>query len=466
MKSEAADDLEAYEPLLQEFKAHLESKIPQSHAYQDFVEFHDDEEDLEPSIDDPMTYKLPWLKAWGVFGVVQGTVWDNRALWLMMGRLSLIMSVCAILSYNVVPDPHYVDVAKFSDMNAALSAFVVLMLGFFLSSAVNRWISCVSGLLGMFNSIKNYSMQLHAFGVSRERITLSMRYCVLSASFLFHDIKKDKLDPVKKAEVDRMFWDYLESGISEYNRIDAKERRILEQVDDRSSVLWIWVASLLARMASDGDLPSMASPAYTHLMKDVKTAQEGQRECRTAIVVQMPLVYLHTLAFLVHVNSLLFAMIAGIAVGTTLHGIRRYLIHYHIFHGDEVSTHVAMNVQPLTSLLQALLVEVVKGFVAPLLFQSFLHIGLSIVSPLEDDDAAIPIRKLIYTLERDLKDARFTASKPPHWDAPTWYHTHGYKQAKHSHDAYFEEPRLATEAVSEAVRDVSDASPKDSTTTV
>merc|ERR1719265_666027 len=260
-----------------------------------------------------MTYKLPWLKAWGVFTVIQGTVWDNRSLWLIMGRLFMVCLLFSTLAYNVVPDPHFVDVAKFSDMNAALSAFVVLSLSFFLASAVSRWISCVTGLMTMFNSIKNYSMQLHALGVEEDKITLAMRYCVLSANFLIHELRCLKLDSARQKSADFLLWDYLASGTSSYARVDSEERKLLELVDDKSGMMWIWVASHLGHMAADGDVPPMASPTYGRLMNLVQAAQDGHRECRIAVVVQMPLVYLHTLAFLVHINSLLFAVITGIA---------------------------------------------------------------------------------------------------------------------------------------------------------
>jgi len=112
--------------------------------------------------------------------------------------------------------------------------------------------------------------------------------------------------------------------------------------------MWVWVGSLIGRMALDGDVPPMPSPTYGRIMNLAQAAQGGLRQVRTSIVVQMPFVYVHTLACLVHLNCILLAMTMGLALGTTSHGIRQYVHHYYY----EEHPDPTIQVEPLTSQLQ------------------------------------------------------------------------------------------------------------------
>merc|ERR1719333_246286 len=151
-------------------------------------------------------------------------------------------------------------------------------------------------------------------------------------------------------------------------------------------------------------------------MNLAQAAQGGLRQVRTSIVVQMPFVYVHTLACLVHLNCILLAISLGLAVGTTTHGIRQYVHHYYYEEHPDPS----VQIQPLTAQLQALIVETLKGLLGPLLFQAFLEIAISVVSPFSDSDAAIPVQRLTASLETDLQQSFLMAEKPPHWDKPTF----------------------------------------------
>merc|ERR1719162_2613294 len=294
-----------------------------------------------------MTYTMAWLKGWGVF-----SHWDNEALWKALWKtllqLQLLAAFVCFLTYNLMPDPTLLDATKFSEITSVLSMFVTLMLSFFLSTSVSRWIECVSGFLELFNSIRNLSMQLHAMGVEKGRSEMCLRYGVLSAHFLVHELRCRKLAPERVQEANSAMWQYLESGPSEYTRLEPGERQILEQLADRPGQMWVWVGSLIGRMALDGDVPPMPSPTYGRIMNLAQEAQGGLRQVRTSIVVQMPFVYVHTLACLVHLNCILLAVSLGLAVGTTSHGIRQYVHHYYY----EEHPDPTIQVEPLTSQLQ------------------------------------------------------------------------------------------------------------------
>jgi len=407
----AADDLEASKPLLS--KADHTSyggAVPEP----DYDKYLEGEDEQDINVDDPMTYSLAWLKGWRVFSVYTGTVWDNDALWKVMTRLMLLSIFVGLLTYNLMPDPTLLDATKFSEITSVLSLFVTLMLSFFLSTSVKRWIECVSGFLELFNAIRNLAMQLHTLGVDKERSAMCLRYGVLSAHFLVHELRCRKLPKEKQAEANEAMWAYLESSPTEYTRLGTGERAILEPIADKPGQMWVWVGSLIGRMALDGDVPPMPSPTYGRIMNLAQAAQGGLRQVRTAIVVQMPFVYVHTLACLVHLNCILMSMVLGLAVGTTLHGIRQYVHHYYYEEHPDPTIHV----EPLTSQLQSLIVELLKGFFGPLLFQAFLEIAISVVSPFSDGDAAIPVQRLTKGLENDLRQAAYMAENTPLWETP------------------------------------------------
>merc|ERR1712137_693383 len=191
-----------------------------------------------------------------------------------MFRLLLLAIFTATLTYNFMPDPTHLDASKFSAITAVLTLFVTLMLSFFLSSSVSRWISCVSGFLDLFNSIRNLAMQLHALGVEKERIDLCLRYGVLSAKFLIHELRCLQLNDEQKQRAKVALWKSLKKG---KNAIHDKEKVAVEHLGDKPGQMWTWVDSLIGRMAMDGDIPPMASPTYGRIMNLAQSAQHGLR---------------------------------------------------------------------------------------------------------------------------------------------------------------------------------------------
>ena len=47
---------------------------------------------------------------------------------------------------------------------------------------------------------------------------------------------------------------------------DQSSQDMLANVVDPSQTLWVWVTSLLTRMAADGEIPAMPTPTYGKIM--------------------------------------------------------------------------------------------------------------------------------------------------------------------------------------------------------
>merc|ERR1719326_2094174 len=103
-----------------------------------------------------------------------------------------------------------------------------------------------------------------------------------------------------------------------------EEREILEHVSNLPEQMWTLIASLLGRMAQDGDLPPLASPSWLRMLSVCTQADDGIRKVRMAIEVQMPFVYVHTLAALVHLTNMLFAVTLGLTMGVCIGGVTKH----------------------------------------------------------------------------------------------------------------------------------------------
>merc|ERR1719158_1278739 len=78
---------------------------------------------------------------------------------------------------------------KFTYLSNLLKVFVGLLLGFFLTSSVNRWGDAVGGFLTLFGAIRNLMLQFHALGCSEERRRMVARYGLLSCEFLVVELR-------------------------------------------------------------------------------------------------------------------------------------------------------------------------------------------------------------------------------------------------------------------------------------
>merc|ERR1719377_300273 len=102
-----------------------------------------------------------------------------------MLKLSAIAVFVSILTVCLVPDPATMKVAKFTEVSKFLNVVVGLLLGFFLSSSMNRWHNCVNGFLELLDAIRNLQMQFVALGVPDEQSNLTLRYAFASAWLLY-----------------------------------------------------------------------------------------------------------------------------------------------------------------------------------------------------------------------------------------------------------------------------------------
>jgi len=370
---------------------------------------------------DTMTYHTRFLKTWYVFTILKHTIWTHKALWHMMGRLLILSIVVAALTYTFFPDAEHLDVSKFREITNLLNIFVGLMLSFFLADSVKRWSSCVDAFVLLFNSIRTLSMQFLALGVDDDRMNLALRYCVLTSVILINDLKKMALKAEDHAGAEDAMWERLMSvqGTPEmkYFHLTRREYELLQHVRDVPGTMWVWVATLIGRMAADGDVPAMNTPIYGRILDLCQRAQDSLRRVRTAMFVRTPFTYVHTLATLVHVTNILFAVALGLTIGSSMEGIVHYAKSWWL--EDAEKRNAADNLLSLPSdFFTTMIVESLKCIVAPTLYQAFFMLGCSVSCPFADPASAVPVHRMLTSLRLDLNDSDRLAKNPPLWEVP------------------------------------------------
>lgn len=382
-------------------------------------------------VSDQMKYKTESLTTWEAFAIHHYTIWVSASLWKMMARLGMVALGIALITIAVVPNPENMKIGKFTSVSKFLNVIVGLLLGFFLTSSMNRWYSCVSGFLELLDAIRNLQMQFVALGVPDKDISLCMRYGLTSAWLLYGTLLIDSktLDKnVNMNEERNKMWRDMVNRKAHIDRsqtatlLNKREADALRKTRDPPGVMWMWVASLIARLAQDGWLPGMATPTYGRIMNLCQNAHGGIRTVKASISVQAPLTYTHMLATLVHINNLLnaltFGIVGGLSIGTSL--MRYGYLGFLPGHTSKGASH-----KEAAQDWQNFAVTFLYCFFGPLLYQALLLISMHLAQPFGSPETAIPMNRMLQQLEVDLVNAQDIANEVP-WEKPC------FKQPPHT----------------------------------
>lgn len=375
----------------------------------------------EVHVEDAMTYHTTFLKGWNVFFVLKNTIWAQQALWLMMARLLAMSLLVTILTYLFMPDPNHVNSAKFREITSVMNIFLGLMLSFFLTESVKRWCHCIDGFMGLFNSIRNLSMQFHALGAPADHSRSCIRYGVLSSITLINDLKLMAMDEDEQQKSLDGLWERLinstRAGSNRFCYATVEEKEMMRNVHDIPGLMWVWCGSLIGRMSQDGEVPPMPSPTYGRILDLCQQAQMNIKQVRCSMFVKTPFVYVHTLATLVHVTNGLFAIALGLTVGSSIEGIVEHAQSW--WYETEPDPTATLPAEKW----QIIIIEVIKCTVAPTLYQAFFMLGCSVSCPFSDENSAVPVNRMLRSLCDDLSDSEKLALCPPSWEPPRFSKT-------------------------------------------
>eukprot|EP00440_Ansanella_granifera_P013005 gb/GFBE01014127.1/.p1 GENE.gb/GFBE01014127.1/~~gb/GFBE01014127.1/.p1 ORF type:complete len:273 (+),score=67.59 gb/GFBE01014127.1/:1-819(+) len=248
-------------------------------------------------------------------------------------------------------------------------------------------------------------MQFIALGVPKKEESHILRHAFASAFLLYEqllfDNKRLALDFSEEAEKALMWQKVSETPalMCEDGQmlLDSDQIEMLKCTRDPPCVLWTLIAAHIGRLAEDGWIPAMATPTYGRVMNLCQCAHAGIRTVRASICVQTPWNYAQCLAALVHINNALNSMILGLVSGLVLATtLQRYSV------GGYTGS---VSLQEMERECSGFFVTLMLCTIGPVVYQSLLLIGLSLAQPFEDEDARIPMDRLLAQLELDMCDS-------------------------------------------------------------
>jgi len=358
-------------------------------------------------ITDTMKYETKSLTTWESFQITYTTVWVNPELWRMMFRLAMVTVLVCIVTVLIFPNPERLKVGKFTSVSKFLNVVCGLLMGFFMSSSMNRWYSCVDGFMSLLNDVRNLQMQFIALGVPDKEMILCLRYAFVSAWLLYGQLLAEAQgDGPEKTLLEDEVWTKMMNKLARIDRegktmmLQKHEVDVLRLTRDPPCMMWVWNSAHIGRLAQDGWIPPMPSPTYGRIMNLCQAAHSSIRQVRASISVHPPLAYTHMLATLVHINNLLNAvtlgLVSGLAIGTTL--IRNNM-HLYTQKHEPSKREVAQD-------LQNMAVTFLYCFFGPLLYQALLLISMHLAQPFASPDARMPLDRLLHNLEIDMCNGR------------------------------------------------------------
>lgn len=360
---------------------------------------------------DSMSYRPETLSTWSTLSTVGGSIWESRTLWLTMFKLGILAIVVCLTVGKFLPYSmgKYLQAAKLMEITKFLQVFVGLLLGFFLTTSLTRWHACTQGILELCDAIRNLQMQLLSLGVPKEQRNLCLRYALLSGSLLkvqlhMESVERQQMKDLRDNLLEQMLSTEHHQQIGCTQKYTEKELEAIRNVVDPCGLMWAWVTSLIAVFAQDGIIPGMATPTYGRIMNLAQEAHKGILRVRSAISVQAPFVYVHALAYLVHVSNILYALCLGCIGGTNLS---------FYFHKDQITSGTA-RLQVVN--LEVLFVACFMCVLGPFLHQAIMEICFALSQPFTSDIAPVPVDRLLNLLEEELRDGEHMSTQPPYWE--------------------------------------------------
>jgi len=362
---------------------------------------------------DSTQYEIGAMTSWEVFGMTRGAAFDNTSILTSMGFTVCVSLGVACLIYQS-KEALFVQPDKIERLATFLNVFVGILLGFFLSSSMHRWHGCTSGFLALLDAVRGMQMQMIALGVDRERIETLNRYGVLSVWLLHLSLNIDNLDKKTRKNLVRSprtteteklktMWTRLEQ--SRPYLVRTQEKALLLEFKECYALLWTWVASLIGRMAQDGEIPPMASPTYGRIINIVEMAYGSIRDVRMMQRIKAPFCYVHTLAILVHVNNILNGISFGLVLGMTAQVV--------------VGKGKSPFKNGLPMMVTSLFMQFCISMVAPFLYLALLEVCVCISQPFSSQDTKIPAVSSILQLEDDLVNAGVMGENTK-WNKPSF----------------------------------------------
>jgi hypothetical protein len=351
---------------------------------------------LPISAPDPpvIAYDPEQLTNWRAIIALNGTIFMQPAvIMIIVSQFFCALGVAGLL-YFFTEHPESYNSDAMKDIVKTVAVSIAFLLGLFLSSCINRWWDTITSLEMLFGTIKRLTMTAINLELpSASRATLARR-CVLSTHLLqVEQTENHALLAGKQTKEDLVeHWAAIFEHWEQSGMCTKYERALLQKVPQQQRSFFAW--SLVSKellvqrpnlVSADGTTDVMA---YDRLCDLVQAGVASVSAVRTAAAFQMPYIYVHLLAFMIHFVNVLTAVGTGVRVGLILAKAKQG-------HG----------IIDVNELVNAMIFLVVQAFI----YQAFLTIGAALSFPITGSAYRVPLKSMCVALDGQLKLMNYLA---------------------------------------------------------
>jgi len=384
-----------------------------------------------------LSYDTRILYTWSVLVQTKGTVFADAAILKYLSGLifAAIVSCCLVLGF--LEDPYKLSITEFYNIIHYIKVFIAFMLGLFMQNCLSRWWRTVSFLSDLFLDMKKIVIFMNANDVPAAYRDTVQRLAVMSCYLLEIEVSGFYSD----MDLNDERWQQTQQYLLDEGLATAEELKHFEEISvaDRSLAVWSWIGVFLA------ETPNLAPPLKTNLVGMGVSAIDEIKQLKHQVMMQLPLMYSHMLALLVHVNNAMLAVVTGISVACLIsdaYHSRKGIPTYHAnSHGEDNqdvmdqssfdesflaarvltnATHVLAAAThdtraALYSAIQGIFVQLVSLLLQPVIYCAFLTIGGILADPFTNEKHGLPFMDYIQDLRGCLKQTNALAASDPEW---------------------------------------------------
>merc|ERR1719420_462724 len=215
----------------------------------------------------------------------------------------------------LVPSPKKLSTNRFQQISAFLKVFIAFMLGLFMNNALQRWWNLTMKVTEIMLSIKKMIYCLNAVGTPEEPRDEIQRLCIVACNLWICEVHTVWLNEQEAEEE----WESCFGKLSSRGLIQRHEHDFLLTIPAehgkclRATSVFTWVGRRITDVVSQHGIPP---PIHARLMVMANDADDKINLSKIFSQVQMPFMYTHMLALLVHVNNILVAVTCGLTMGS------------------------------------------------------------------------------------------------------------------------------------------------------
>lgn len=332
--------------------------------------------DSSRGIDKIISFNPDSFLGWASLLCYQGTVFEMREVKFVLLASGVLGFAVAFVTSKLPFFSKDFNVSALDNLCKFLIVFLAFMTGVFVNGAFARWQEILRQLFQVVHNVKKLCSDLAMHSAPHEALCDIRRWGLLSVWLMALEAPATWEPPDWDEDLDDMEEDEL---------LTSDERAELRsKTGKKAELVWVWITLKIRKLSADGVVPPRHTPALVKMLDHIHEATTAIHAIYNMVFFQVPHQYLHMLAFLIHLFSILNTIKCGIRVGASFAQQEDYGI-------------TAMQGQ-------SLVVDFLFILISPLIYQAFLAIASDITIPFGIGTTDIPIRFLLDRFHREFQD--------------------------------------------------------------